>query len=349
MIYLFTGINGASKTLNAIKFVSEDESFKDRPVFYFNIDSLQLPWTELTLDEVCKWWELPAGSVIFVDECYKIFPTRKAGAPVPEHIQRLAEHRKDGYDFIFVCQKVVGQVDAFARGLVGRHVHLERIFNSNRIRWYEWQKCVDDVNDYHQRKEAIKKTVQIDKAYFSAYKSAQIHTMKANVPWLRIAGVAALFLFVCGLFGSFAYRMSKRVIADESASSADVSAPSGLGLLPFANSGSKVSAPATLEQYLAAHKPRIEGFPHTAPVYDELTKPKTYPRLNCVMWITGPQMGDCVCYTQQATKAAVPVNVCANIVKNGYFDHAREERGEGGREAEASVAPAPGLRTSAVY
>jgi zona occludens toxin len=349
MIYLFTGINGASKTLNAIKFVNEDEAFKDRPVYYFNIDSLQLPWTELTLDEVCKWWELPPGSVIFVDECYKIFPARKAGAPVPEHIQRLAEHRKDGYDFIFVCQKVVGQVDAFARGLVGRHVHLERIFNSNRIRWYEWQKCIDDVNDYHQRKEAIKKTVKIDKAYFAAYKSAQIHTMKPNVPWLRLAGFAALVLFVVGLFASFAFRMSSRISPDDSKVAFEASSASGLGLLPFGNGGNKAMTPLTVEQYLAAHKPRIEGFPHTAPIYDELTKPKTYPRLNCVMWISGPQMGDCVCYTQQATKAAVPVNVCADIVKNGYFDYAREESGAQGREAQASVAPAPGLRASTVY
>jgi len=341
MIYLFTGINGASKTLNALKFVCEDEVFKDRPVFYFNVDSLQLPWTELTLDEVCKWWELPHGSVIFVDECYKIFPTRKAGAAVPEHIKRLAEHRKDGYDFIFVCQKVMGQVDAFARGLVGRHVHLERIFNSNRVRWYEWQKCVDDVNDYHQRKDAAKKTVQIDKAYFKAYKSAEVHTMKANVPWLKIGGVAALFLLVAVLFGTFAYRMLSRV--DPPESPAVVSSPSS-GLLPFAT-GSKKDGPVTTEQYLAALKPRIEGFPHTAPVYDELTVPKTYPRLNCVMWLTGERNGECVCYTQQATKASVPVNVCANIVKNGYFDHAREDHAAAAQLGEAGEAPAFGRRS----
>lgn len=356
MIYLFTGINGASKTLNAIKFVTEDPAFqiKDeqtgemvpRPVYYFNIDSLQLPWAELTLEEVCKWWELPPGSVIFVDECYKIFPTRKAGAVVPEHIQRLAEHRKDGYDFIFVCQKVMGQVDAFARGLVGRHIHLERIFNSNRVRWYEWQRCVDNVNDYHERKEAEKKTVQIDKTYFNAYKSAQIHTMKANVPWLKLAGVAALFLFVVGLFGSFAFRMLDRADFDGSEADSVVAslASPGATLLPFGG-GSREFSPISAEQYLAAHKPRIEGFPHTAPIYDELTKPKVYPRLNCVMWLTGEKNGECVCYTQQATKAAVPINVCANIVKNGYFDHALEPDRGGGQWGEAGEAPALGRRS----
>ena len=39
----------------------------------------------------------------------------------------------------------------------------------------------------------------------------------------------------------------------------------------------------SLDEYLAARVPRIPDVPSSAPIYDELTKPQSYPRLSCVM------------------------------------------------------------------
>jgi zona occludens toxin len=83
MIILFGGPNGQGKTLNAIKFVNEDSQFQHRPIYYHGIDNLKLPWIELDEVQVKDWWDLPDGSVLFVDEAYKFFPKRPNGSKTP--------------------------------------------------------------------------------------------------------------------------------------------------------------------------------------------------------------------------------------------------------------------------
>ena len=60
MLYLFTGSPGSSKTINIIKLICENEQFKNRPVYYYNVKEVTLkykdeegiehPWHELTID-----------------------------------------------------------------------------------------------------------------------------------------------------------------------------------------------------------------------------------------------------------------------------------------------------------
>lgn len=325
MLILVTGINGAGKTLNTIKYVNESSTFKvqnddgseiERPVYYFNIKGLTLDWTELDEQGVRDWESLPHGSIIIIDEAYKIFPTRKGNAPVPPFIQALAEHRHKGMDFVFICQRGIGQVDAFLRGLVGRHIHLERQFNTSRVKWLEWQKCQDDTSDYHAKKEAQTKTVSIDPKYFTAYKSAELHTMKSNIPWFKLGLVAGGILLVLFLI-YFAYSIMSKPRAD-SASVKPVSNPvAGLSIVP----GSDRKPVNNLELYV----PRVKDFPHTAPIYDELTLPRSYPRLQCYRWESGPARAICKCFTQQATFVSISPPVCNSIIDNGYFDPARPD------------------------
>ena len=71
----------------------------------------------------------------------------------------------------------------------------------------------------------------------------------------------------------------------------------------------------TPAQYVATYVPRIDGLPHTAPRYDEVTKPTIAPYpAACI------SMGDkCKCYTQQGTLLPPDKNLCTQIVANGFF------------------------------
>jgi zona occludens toxin len=97
MIYLYSGIPGAGKTLNAIKFICEDSVLKGRPVHYYGLSGCTLDnWNPLTDDQVRQWYNVESGSVIFIDECQKLWRPRMQGAPVPMDVQRLEDHRHQG-------------------------------------------------------------------------------------------------------------------------------------------------------------------------------------------------------------------------------------------------------------
>ena len=70
--------------------------------------------------------------------------------------------------------------------------------------------------------------------------------------------------------------------------------------------------------------PRLPDFPHTAPAYDEVTKPvrAPYPAACITM------RGDCRCYTQQGTLLQTSRGTCMQIVNHGFFMD-WEEGGDG--------------------
>jgi zona occludens toxin len=91
----------------------------------------------------------------------------------------------------------------------------------------------------------------------------------------------------------------------------------------------------TPAQYVAQYQARLPDLPHTAPVYDDVTKPvkAPYPAA-CVASDTR-----CHCYTQQATRLHVSDSMCRNIVERGYFVAWQEEK--------ALAAPEPRQRPAA--
>ena len=96
------------------------------------------------------------------------------------------------------------------------------------------------------------------------------------------------------------------------------------------------SGPESTEDYIADHTPRIATLPSSAPRYDQLTKPRDFPRLHCtystderviqrfrkvgqVAVIDGKDTA-CQCYSQQGTRIATDVAFCVDVVTNGIFD-----------------------------
>jgi zona occludens toxin len=321
MIFLITGEPGAGKTLNTIKLICEDEQFQDRSIYYHGISGLSTDWEEIDADQVQKWYELPHGSVVVIDECQHHFKPRRTGSELPKAVLEMSTHRHRGFDLVLITQHPT-LIDAGLRKFVNRHYHFERPFNTQRPRRIEFQQVANDPRDYHARQNAITTTVNLDKKYFNKYKSAEIHTHKMRLPFK----VYALAAFCCLLlFGAlhFANNMTGKY-RDHPANSGQSESSS---FSPFSSDSEvNVDRSDTMSdsEYFAMWKPRIDGLPHTAPAYDELNTPKVRPLPNCVLWSSGQKKGLCTCYTQQGTKMGVPQNLCSDLVHNGFFDPARE-------------------------
>lgn len=302
-VILITGLPGHGKTLLTVSKISE--RFKDRDVYYHNIKELQLPW--LPIPDPEKWYELPHGAVIVIDECQDIFPTRSGKEQVPEKCKRFEVHRHQGHDIVLITQKP-RQLDIHVRQLVGEHIHIERKLGAQKAITYTWPKVCEDVDDTQQRSLSEKGFFNYPKEAFSLYKSAEVHTVKRHIPWPILAIPVAIAVVVFLVWRAYSVlNLGKNTAPAETTS-----------ILPT------VSAPLpspTVQKaqdlgYIAARVPELPDFPHTAPVYKELTKPVSAPYpAACVM----SQSQGCTCYTQQATKMIVSDDVCRQIVKQGFF------------------------------
>lgn len=329
MLFLVTGTPGAGKTLLTIKFVNEAQQFKGRQIFYYGIKGLDpsLGWTELTEEEVYKWHEFPSGSVFVFDEAYTHFPARHSGKQVPPHVEKLATHRHGGFDIVMICQKVSGQLDPFIRGLVGRHHHYARVMGSSVVNRFQWDVCQQNPDSAGVRRDANVSPMKHDKSYFGKYHSADEHTHTSSLPWGRFAILAIAIIACVGGFmmvkGRFGGNQGEPISAS----------PQGVQTTHVVSS----SAQARTLPYAELYKPEVDGLPWTAPVYREVQKPVTYPRPNCIQWQTETNK-NCRCYSQQATLMSVPQHICQNIVRHGFFDvtraeKGRKERGAAGEEA----------------
>lgn len=327
MLYQITGTPGQGKTLNTIKFVAEEERFKDRPVYYFGIKDLDesFGWTELTEEEAFKWHDLPSGSVIIFDEAYNVFPVRHASKQPPKHVKELAVHRHKGMDILLINQKVSGQVDPFIKGLINEHHHYDRIFGSSAVNRFMWPRCCDNVNSPTERKNANVVICKLDKKYFGKYHSADQHTHKLQLPKGRIA------MF----FGALALCLGMVYYAYVQISPAPPTEPNqeqfNKGLADPANAPLNSVKDPTEMTYIQAYTPEVEGMPWTAPVYREVMQPVTYPRPNCVNWSdhdrpeSTSKMKGCHCFSQQGTRMNVSAAICKAVVKGGFFDPTRPD------------------------
>ncbi|OMG67480.1 zonular occludens toxin, partial [Stutzerimonas balearica] len=102
--------------------------------------------------------------------------------------------------------------------------------------------------------------------------------------------------------------------------------------------------------------------PASAPIYDELTRPVSFPRLYC-MSSTDPatyarEFGRmahavvngtptvCQCYTQQSTRVATDFEFCQRVVENGFFDPTLPDRSAGSQPPQIQQARQPALPPS---
>lgn len=305
MITLVTGATGDGKTLYTIDTVNKLALETGRKVFYHGIKDLKLDWTLIENPE--KWYETPDKAIIVIDECQELFRPRSASQKPQEYSTRLETHRHHGQDLYLITQHPM-QIDSHARRLCKKHVHVKRKFGAESAILHTF----NEVADYPEKSRSlsIKSNYQYPKNVYTFYKSAEIHTEKRKIPkrvfLLVIVPPLVIYAFYKVLSGDSTLPDEQKKDLIESIQ------PSNQNN----NIKHNENQPITLAQYVESYKPRIEGLPHTADRYDELSKPVNMPRVAACVLIRNT----CTCYTQQATRLNTPRNLCEQIVKNGYFE-----------------------------
>lgn len=345
MIILRTGKPGHGKTLNAIREIDEKAFRAGRVVYYHNVtglkpEKLQASWFEF--EDVSKWYELPADAIIVVDEAQgsaarPMFGVRDPRKPIPEHVSRLELIRKNGHELHLITQDP-RFLDVHVRRLADGHIHFVRVFKSAQLLRFESPTVIEEVEKKTAFKDADKQPVKIDRRFFDVYQSANAsHHFKVKVPKKFL--LASLVIVVAGVL---VYRAVGRY---QEGAQQDQAAPAGEKSLvdrvsdkvDSVLSPEATAAPKTKAQYLAYREPRIPDIPSSAPMYDDLTKPVSYPRMYCLStsdpFLVAKRPPDtvkdgvsCQCYSQQATRVATSFDFCVNAATYGFFDASLPDR-----------------------
>jgi len=309
MIELITGLPGNAKTLFTIGHVRKWADAEKRQVYYSGIPELTLDWIEI---DPTKWMDCPAGSIVVVDECQKIFRNRTMGAVPPLYVTELETHRHKGVDLVFISQHP-SLVDPAIRRLAGRHRHLVRIYGMEVSTVHKWDVVKDGCEKPAMRKDSEKTRWAFDKSIYSLYKSADQHTMKRSIP-MRVKMLLLLPLVLIAL-GYMAYRMLGRVAKPAAVEMQVAGQGVGLARGPVVSQVPKFDALEDAKHFIEMSTPRVAGLPQTAPKYDELTKPVRVPvPAACIQY-----KGTCKCLTQQGTPMDVKFNMCIEFARNGFF------------------------------
>lgn len=316
MIELQTGLPGACKSLYTIDRIEVIRKRENRPVFYIKreqgddtapgIVELTLPWTPITVEE---WPSCPAGSIVVIDECQKVpgFRPRPTAQAAPVWAEPAMEtHRGKGIDLILICQHP-SQLHVGIRRLVGRHLHAVRKFGMPVSTIHEWG-AVKDACD-KSRSDSQQTLYRFNKHAYKYYKSAEAHTHKIKIPRKVIA--LGLIVLAVPLMGYWAFNQAfgfgKHVKTPTSSAASGEPGASGTGAAP-------VLTPA---QYAQQYTPRIAGLPHTAPAYDEVTRPTEAPYPAACVSMPAKKL--CRCYTQQGTRLDTAADLCEQIAAGGFF------------------------------
>lgn len=319
MIDLITGLPGNCKTLYTIAWVRDWAKRDNRQVFYSGIPlsdkgKEELGWIEI---EAEKWMEAPPNSIVIVDECQRIFRNRSLGTQPPKHVSDLETHRHLGIDLVFITQHP-SLIDPAIRRLTGRHRHMVRIWGMEASTVHEWPSVRDNCDKPAARKDSQKAKWKFDKSVYALYKSAEVHTVKRQIPMRAKLLLLVPFVVLLAFYSVYRLMLKDKLDAAKPQQAGQVVQGGVAGQASPAGGAMRQVAfdPLTdAKNFVAMNTPRVEGLPHTSPKYDELTKPETAPvPVACIA--TAKR---CLCYTQQGTRMDVRDQQCRDIAEFGYF------------------------------
>lgn len=319
-IQFITGLPRAGKTLWTLTHVKERAEKENRQVYYCNIPGVTIPgWEEIEHPD--KWLELPNGAIIVVDELQDFWGKQPTGSKVPAPILELSKHGKRGFDFYFITQEP-NLVHSTPRDLCAHHYYVIRAWGANAAMVYRFERMQQHPEKVKSKGEKF--PWKYNTQAFNWYKSADMHNIKRQIP-KKVIAIPLFVLLALLMMGAawFLFQMTmnkaKNPKPNDQAASSSSAFPPGL---PGASAGApgrpgQARANAmTAAEYVRSYQPRLEGLAHTAPAYDELTKPKVAPLpAACVE----NKSNGCKCFTQQATPYATTLDICRQIVRNGIF------------------------------
>ena len=285
MIYLITGVPGSGKTLYAVstlirKLSAEQLKGKDgqvieRRIVVDGIPDLVIPHeTMVSLvenergqlepetdgDSFMTWFDwCKPGDVLVVDEVQRYLRPRALGAKPPDMVKMLETHRHFGVDVVFITQNPM-LVDQNVRRLVGRHIHVRRLFGMARAVVYSWDACSVDV---HRTKGSTMSMWRYPKSAYKLYKSSELHTkQRQRVPMFLIVPALALVLGVWALPRAYSAIKGSATGKGIASSHSDAPAPD----LPASRPVAMASAPVVPVSGAASSKPTDDA-PHLAGCY----------------------------------------------------------------------------------
>lgn len=311
--WLITGLRGNGKTLKAVQMMAAEVA-AGRQVFASNFKDLNVPGVEV-FDDPKQWQELPPGSVLFVDEAQRFWRSRRSGDPAPEVIA-METQRHDGISMVLLTQQPT-YLDKHVRGLVDFHVHLIRRAGLPASQSYYWERCKEEPESSVNVDLAEKSIWPFPTEFYGCYTSAEVHTVKRRIP-ARVKLIAAAAVAVAGMLWWAVNDLGSDAQASEGATST-VPAEGGTGDAP----PTRTAKPKlTLDAYWDSMKPRIEGAPFSAPIYDEVNRVSDPPDLVCMIG------SECRCITTDGIWQKVQDATCRLIVKNGGIPNPYKRRRE---------------------
>lgn len=294
MITLITGTPGSGKTLFAVSQLLAGE-YKARRLLVSGIEGLTLPHELLDDEGIRRWPELvQPGDVVVIDEVQRLWRPRAAASKVPDDIATLETHRHLGVDFVLITQHPM-LLDQNVRRLVGRHMHVRRIFGAGAALLYEW----DHASDPGRTKDATTRSFRYPRSAFSLYKSAEVHTrQRMRKPLYLLAPVVAAGLIAW--FGPGAYRaLSGQVVTPKNGVAAPVASSASSSLSSNSSSSVAASVPAASTSRAPASQPA----PVTSSV-EQVAQQNAQPA-GCVL-----KGADCSCYDERAAPVPVHEGMC---------------------------------------
>lgn len=318
MITLITGLPGSGKTALVVSMMLQtQQDSPDRTFYTDGIPDLALTYEPLpSPDSWTKWivdqqsstgqklmFTFPQNSIVIIDECQRIYRPRASSSKVPDIVAAFETHRHLGLDFWLITQSPA-LIDINVRNLVGRHIHVHDSGVLGR-HLFEWTKC-GDIDSSVSRSLAAKRSYKLPKVAFTKYKSAEIHTKtKRRIP----VYVYVFLLSFISLIGTGAYIY--RAIDQKNAKPSEMDE---IGLLAK-DDVRRMSVPVELT-YAESYLPRLDGLPHTAPVFDQIQPVRNAPfPAACVATAK-----KCQCYTDQVTELDMPYEQCRTIVQKGLYN-----------------------------
>lgn len=316
---LITGNPGNGKTLHTLQIVekqrleaitekNDDGTLRypnGRAVYQNGIHGLTLPW--LPLEDPRKWYECPNGSIVVIDEAWRAFPMRKPGDVAPRYIEEFATHRHHGFDIYLITQHR-HQIDTFVRKMVTRHIHLERKHGAEHANVWQWEKETD-TNSSKRKEEALKTSWAYPKEIYNWYKSAEIHTVRKDFPWLKFWWMPPLAVLVIVLFVYGIHRL--RHMGD--VTGVTPASPAGAATGPGPIVRGAIWRPGT-------GKPREWDVLGSAERYDQNYKIATVPAVAGCMQMEYGHKVTCTCSGVAGDRLPFSTFQCMELVRNGWFD-----------------------------
>lgn len=355
MLYLYTGVPGAGKTLYAVSNLVKRKDFKDRPIFVDGIKDLdhdKINYFDIPEGESIQTWPkwAPPGAIIVVDECQRIFRPRPSGSKVPDYVAELETHRHRGLDFILITQHP-RLIDINLRELIEHHTHLGKT-NLGLRRKMEWTTGgAKDPGSRANIKEALISVYKLDKSVYGLYKSAEVHTkIRTKKSKLLMLFPLALCLVGYGIWsftefwGKFSREGEKAKTASTTQTAQAQTQSSAVSASEPVSNGQYPKAETKPEEQKKPHlseedyQPRIAERPETAPIYDGMNK-----AVKAMPWpaacITAENR--CTCYTDQGTKIKdIGKQTCLNYVKDGLpFNPYKVQTAENAKQTQTAYTP----------